>query len=649
MVFSPSALAGAMDADARSAIRLPGETIPSHRTTPTGRFPPVSDLRSTSPSGPAPRPAPHDDQTLEALYATVRSLAALQDVDEVLRTIVRNANDLVETDVTHLSLVDRETGQLFVRAVEGDVSPAFRSARISTDIGVAGRVIATGRPFAVTNYRAAREINHDPNFDAIMRYEGLAALVGVPLTVGDEVIGVLHGSQRRARPFHREEVALLSAFADHAAVALDNARLYDQKARALSELSGAYDTIEANVEALERAAVVHDAMTALVLAGGTAKEVASLLYDRIERDVAILDRDDHLVAGSEPQTPEWRSTREELLPHGRPDAILIDAIAQSAATGHGTTLVTAGGATCSVVAIVAGETYLGALVVSGNELHEVDVRTIERAAQIIGLLTLQREAVLQAEEQVRGELVAELLSSRLTTTAQQRDRAAAREIDLPALRSIIVVSCGQDQRAAAARVARRVAREAHGLAGEHLGTVVVLTPGDDQEREAQRLHRSLRGSVIGPLVCCAAPLDLVAAPAREAFILAQRSCRLLLALGNEDTSGCVSDLAFYAMDVHPARTDELEAFLETTIGPVLAYDRKGRSDLIGTLGAYFRNSGNLSRTASELHVHVNTLLRRIERISSLVGDDWREPDRALELQFALRLRDLSRAIDTPPA
>lgn len=609
------------------------------------RTPPSPDIPALEHASGRNTTGAHTGQALQTLYATVRSLAALQDVDEVLRTIVGNAHDLVETDVTHLSLVDRESNQVFVRAAQGDVSPAFRSARISTDIGVAGRVLATGRPFAVTNYRAAREIKHDPNFDAIMRYEGLVALIGVPLTVGDDVIGVLHGANRRARPFHDDEIALLSAFADHAAVALDNARLYDQKTRALRELSEAYGTIEAHVNALERAAVVHDAMTALVLSGGTAQEVAALLRKRIERDVVILDRDDLPAAESGPEAAEWLHARDLLRPDGRPDAPLAEAISQSAATGHGATLTADDGTQCNVVAVIAGESYLGALIVYGTILHEADVRTIERAAQIIGLLTLQREAIHNAEEQVRGELVTELLSSTTPATAQQRDRATAREIDLGSLDTLIVVSCDQDQRAAAARVARRVAREAHGLAGEHLGTVVVLVPGSDQKLEAQRLHQPLRVTVGVPIVTCAAPLNLAEAPAREAFAVAQRSCQLLLALGAEDESACVADLAFYAMILHPARASDLEAFLEKTLGPLKAYDRQGRSDLLGTLSAYFRNSGNLARTAAELYVHVNTLLRRIDKIASLIGSDWREADRALELHLALRLFELSSVLD----
>ncbi|MFD0536439.1 helix-turn-helix domain-containing protein [Actinomadura luteofluorescens] len=50
----------------------------------------------------------------------------------------------------------------------------------------------------------------------------------------------------------------------------------------------------------------------------------------------------------------------------------------------------------------------------------------------------------------------------------------------------------------------------------------------------------------------------------------------------------------------------------------------------------------MSRTAERLHIHVNTVSQRLDRIARLLGDDWQAPERALELQLALRLHRLSR-------
>lgn len=74
---------------------------------------------------------------------------------------------------------------------------------------------------------------------------------------------------------------------------------------------------------------------------------------------------------------------------------------------------------------------------------------------------------------------------------------------------------------------------------------------------------------------------------------------------------------------------------------MLDYDERRGTDLIGTLRAYFACGGNLTRAKDQLHVHVNTVVQRLDRIASLLGEDWHSPERALELQLALRLHRLT--------
>ena len=62
--------------------------------------------------------------------------------------------------------------------------------------------------------------------------------------------------------------------------------------------------------------------------------------------------------------------------------------------------------------------------------------------------------------------------------------------------------------------------------------------------------------------------------------------------------------------------------------------------MVGTLEAYFARGANLTRAAGDLHVHVNTVTQRLERVTRLLGPEWTEPERQLEVQLALRLHRL---------
>src|SRR6266542_1684639 len=77
--------------------------------------------------------------------------------------------------------------------------------------------------------------------------------------------------------------------------------------------------------------------------------------------------------------------------------------------------------------------------------------------------------------------------------------------------------------------------------------------------------------------------------------------------------------------------------------PVLDYDARRGTVLTKTLEAYFGCGGSPARAAELLHVHVNTVVQRLERLGGLLGPDWQQPERALDLQLALRLYRLGPA------
>jgi DNA-binding PucR family transcriptional regulator len=73
---------------------------------------------------------------------------------------------------------------------------------------------------------------------------------------------------------------------------------------------------------------------------------------------------------------------------------------------------------------------------------------------------------------------------------------------------------------------------------------------------------------------------------------------------------------------------------------VREWDARRGTGLVATLEAWFASGGHLKGTAAALHLHPNTVTQRLERIGELLGADWRDPGRALDLQLALRLARL---------
>lgn len=123
---------------------------------------------------------------------------------------------------------------------------------IAPGVGLAARVVRTRAPQWAARYDTA-EVPHTAGIDDAVAGEGLAALLGVPMIAGGgETLGVLFAANHYEDGFRPDQVALLSAFADHAAVVLETARLLAQSTAAETEVRHARDRLADHVEAMER-------------------------------------------------------------------------------------------------------------------------------------------------------------------------------------------------------------------------------------------------------------------------------------------------------------------------------------------------------------------------------------------------------------
>ncbi|MBK1786728.1 helix-turn-helix domain-containing protein [Prauserella cavernicola] len=548
---------------------------------------------------------------LAALFDTASDLARLRDLDAVLRSIVRRARMLLRVDVSYLSLNDdlhdEARGGTHMRVTDGSASALFQQLRLGMGEGLGGLVAQTARPYATANYPADPRFEHTGPIDRAVGDEGLIAILGVPLALGEQVIGVLYASDRRTREFSPDEVALLSSFADHAAIAIDNAR-------ALAELATAGATIRAHHESLARAQDAHDRLTELVLGGADVRQVAEAVAAVLGGGIVVHDPDGAALG------------RSGSGPVGSPEAI-----AASRAAGRA---VADGDAW--VCAVLAGPELLGGITLSGRpELSDADRRLFERAGVVTALLLLLRRSAAEAEDRVRGELVADLLTVPARDPAALIDRGRRLGVALTSPHLVLALHAGDGSRA---RLASSAARRGV-LAGVHAEQVVLLAEDGEPGAVARTLASELSAELGAPVTVGAAgpasgPAALAAGHAEAA-----RCLRALLTLGRTGHGAASADLGFVGL-VLGDRADVPE-FVRTTLGPVLDYDEARGTELLRTLRAYFACAGNLTRAKDELHVHVNTVAQRLERISALLGEDWQAPDRSLELQLALRLQRLA--------
>ncbi|QYC44974.1 Purine catabolism regulatory protein [Nonomuraea coxensis DSM 45129] len=547
---------------------------------------------------------------LSALYDTAGDLAALRDLDAVLEAIVHRARQLLATDIAYMTLHDPERGDTYMRVTDGSISAKFRALRLAMGAGLGGLVAQTATPYATADYFADPRFRHEGHIDEAVEEEGLVAILGVPLRLGQRVIGVLMAANRSARPFQQEEVALLASLAAHAAVAIDNARLLQETRNALEELSRAHRTSRARGEAVERAALAHDRMTSLVLRGGGIEDVAAVVTDVLGGALAVLDDLGRPLTGDV----------------GELDAGVFEAAQASRALGR---------------TVRRGELLVASVDVGGEPLctlvlrsDDADERILERAALVCALLLLFRRSVAEAEGRVRGELLDDLIAR--PDSPGLADRARRLGVDLGAPHVVVVVKHG-GQRERAAFWASSQAAIRHGLAAGRGDEVVLLLPGERPGALAARAAAELSAS-LGRQATAGAALAAAEGVVPYAYQEARRCAEALIALGRAGEGASAAELGFVGLLVGDGR--DVRGFVDRVLGAVIGYDARRGTALTDTLAAYFGTGGSPSRTAEALHIHVNTVTQRLDRVGRLLGDGWQEPERALELQLALRLHRL---------
>jgi nitrate/nitrite-specific signal transduction histidine kinase len=202
---------------------------------------------------------------LEVLYLADEQLYRHLRLDQVLQALVDVTVDLLGADKSSVQVWDENRQRLGVRAWR-NLSPAMlqQLQDYKAGDGIAGKVFQTGKPMAVEDAGSA-----PPPADVISKREGIASVLSVPISIAGKVFGVFGMNYSQPHSFSADDIRLFSALAQRAAIAIENARLYEQAERA------------ATLEERQRLArELHDAITqslySLVLLSEAGRRYASM-------------------------------------------------------------------------------------------------------------------------------------------------------------------------------------------------------------------------------------------------------------------------------------------------------------------------------------------------------------------------------------
>jgi len=567
---------------------------------------------------------------LSALYETARDLSALRDTDQVLQAIVQRARQLVGSDIAYLSAADEERGDFYVRTTEGVISQDFAKIRVSRTIGVCGRVIRTRRPFYSSNYSADHNFDHDADIDRAMRGEGIASILGIPLELEAQVMGVLFVGDRYLRSYTPQEMAVLSSLGTFAALAIENARLLEEARRALRLAKEANTALKAKADDIEEAAIAHEQLTELIARGGTLDDLTKRVSNLLKGQAGVVDESRKLIAGS--------------LPDHLTDDELARAVRESDRLGRSVQLPGAEECITMVAAAMGGTARLGALVFTRNRpLSASETRTLERSAIVTGIVLLSLERIAQTAHRDVADLVSALLRGTTDLLSPESARRLPAGICLSWPVTIMLVELDSPASAQTSSVLRPILAGRDTVFAEFNGDLAVVTKSANPHQLASRISEGLEEAFGRKFsIVISAPI----ASAEQAPIEYQslrRCLQLLHGLKQQGRIVLEKSLSVYGLLFNNKSEGAIDLFLRSSVGPIIEHDERRRSQLAATMLAYLDTGRSVQKAANMLGIHVNTMRQRLDTIAQICPDSA-DPSRALELHIALRLHLLNQTV-----
>ncbi|HEX9417179.1 MAG TPA: GAF domain-containing protein [Gaiellaceae bacterium] len=180
-----------------------------------------------------------DAATLERLLEISSLLNSTLKLDELLGEIMSSATELTGAETSSLLLLDEEAGELTVEIATGKPGEAVMRQQVPAGQGIAGWVVENGESVVVDDPKSDERF-----YGGIDEKTGFETrnMLAVPMKTKDRTIGVIEAINKSDGSFDERDEKVTTALANQAAIAIENARLYERLADAVVSSRMSYRT-----------------------------------------------------------------------------------------------------------------------------------------------------------------------------------------------------------------------------------------------------------------------------------------------------------------------------------------------------------------------------------------------------------------------
>ena len=578
-------------------------------------------------------------------------ILSVRDIDQLLLSSVNTALQIVEADMAGVFLI--EEGELVMRSCVGHRTAQTAHLRMHKGQGLAGQVLASGKPCAVDDYIASVVITHD--FDTLAEKEGAYAALAAPLTIGENIIGVLEVWARRRSVFDESHERRIVEVAKFVAIAINNAREFERQQEDVRELSEARYSLQDQLSAIQGARSFQQTLGQLLLDGAGLPAIVRLTATELNARTVVLSKELDVLEAF------------PLVEHD--DAIgrnISELIKNGDLSDIARNIYEVDGSWVALRSISAGEDQLGWLYI--NMDYEPD-STVELAIGEsflhISLCQVMQRTADYVRSSEREEILWDLIEGAPASRLMAVDRTKWLRLHLAQPQRVIrgrlwnpevelagapaeALRSGRVRHRLLARLRDYLMAEGAGelvaLRGNELVAIVPFTLLPRIRRMVGDFNDIIEDFIPdmepawGISGVCERPLKLDRA-SREASTALRATEKL-----KAGTVACYEELGVVRLFVASKDDDSVREFVRQMLGDVIDYDKKREGRLLETLRVYFESNCSQQDAANKLFVHHKTVRYRLTRIEELSGLDLSKHEDRINLDLALKVHSVMDAL-----
>ena len=174
-----------------------------------------------------------------ALSQVAAAISSVMEVQPLLEMIMGKSKEVMDAEASSLMLLDEETQELYFNVATGEKGAAIKEIRLPLGKGIAGWVAENREPLLVPD--AYQDPRFNPEADKRSGFR-TRSMVCVPLMIQERILGVVQViNPKYKESFEEGELRTFTSFADNAAIAVENARLYEEIKQRAEELHQALE------------------------------------------------------------------------------------------------------------------------------------------------------------------------------------------------------------------------------------------------------------------------------------------------------------------------------------------------------------------------------------------------------------------------